>query len=219
MLAFLPAIAFAVLAPLVSGTIEITSPTGAGWIGNATVQVSWTWNNSDTTSFTIEMGNPTISYGLLAQGPIAILSNVQTEDNSVAVALPSLPAGNDYYIAFVGVSDVNTVYARSPSFPLRANPTSSSVPTSSVGASTRPPNNGTKTTALAKTSTGINGNITGTTTSTDTGTITTPTSSFTSLVISTLTTTTSTTKKGDATRMEAAWYIGVVGAFLGAIFA
>lgn len=40
MLALLPAVAVAVLAPLVSG-IKIVQPTSAGWLGNSTVELSW----------------------------------------------------------------------------------------------------------------------------------------------------------------------------------
>lgn len=221
MLAFFPAVAVAALVPLASA-LTIIEPNSGGWTGNTTVQIRWSYTQDDP-NFSIELGNPKIQSGILAQGPIAIANNVNPNIGSIPLDLPVLPPGDNYFVAFVAVNDVNTVYANSSSFTIRDNPTSSTAPLSTftrTGAvSTTTKTNTTRTSTT--TSSHTNGTHTGT--STTSGTTTPTSSSITTLVITTATTTaTSSTRSGGAVpaaHMEAAWYVGAVGAFLGAIFA
>lgn len=63
---------------------------------------------------------------------IAVANNIIPNTQSFVFELPVLPPGSNYFIAFVAIDNVNNVYANSSSFPIAANPTSSSVPLSSV---------------------------------------------------------------------------------------
>jgi len=220
MLAFIPVAVLAALAPVASA-LTITSPTSGGWTGNSSVLISWTYTQDDP-SFSVELGNPKIQSGLLAQGPIAVANNIAANTQSFTFELPVLPPGDNYFVAFVAIDNVNNVYANSSSFPIRANPTSSTVALSSVKTSAA----GTKTSSshLAST-TGRNSTVS----STSTGSLTTNTitsssgsSTFTVLSITPLnpsTTASTTSTKGAASRIEAAWYVGFATAFLGAFLA
>lgn len=129
----LAAIFFAALPLLAQATLQVTQPTGAGWIGNTSVTVSWTWAETDP-SFTIELANPTIQSGLLAQGPIAVANNVVPNTNSKTFELPVLPPGSNYQIMLVAVGDINTVYASSPAFDISSNPSSTTLTGSNTAA-------------------------------------------------------------------------------------
>ncbi|KAF8323753.1 hypothetical protein DL93DRAFT_2069736 [Clavulina sp. PMI_390] len=211
MLAFASALALAAVAPFASA-LTITSPNSAGWVGNSSVLVSWDWSQDDP-NFSVELGNTVIQSGLLAQGPIAVANNIAPSTSSFTFELPVLPAGPHYFLAFVAVDNVGMVYANSSLFSISSNPTSSTVPLSATSGTA---------TAGSKT-TSVKASTTGTTNGTSTATsLTSPTStsSYTQLVISTLTTsTTTTTSKSGAGRVEAAWYLGMVGAALGAFLA
>jgi hypothetical protein len=69
---------------------------------------------------------------------IAVANNVNPNVNSLSFELPVLPPGNNYFIAFVAVDNVNQVYANSSSFPISDNPTSSTVPLSTLKTTTSP---------------------------------------------------------------------------------
>lgn len=221
MVAFFSALtAAALVAAPIASALTITSPSSGGWEGNTTVLVSWTWNQDDPT-FSIELGNPEIHEGLLAQGPIAVANNIQPNIESFSFQLPVVFPGDQYWLAFVAIDNVNSVYANTSYFPIRSNPKSSTFPISSQTSTAA----GTKQSSTSHTSTGVNSTVStpvnGTQTSTVLVTSTTgPSSSFTTLAVTTLSTSaTATSTSGAATRMEAAWYVGVVTAMLGAVFA
>ncbi|KAF8341644.1 uncharacterized protein EI90DRAFT_3285699 [Cantharellus anzutake] len=180
MIAFICSFLVAFLPLLASATLTITRPTADGWKGNTTVTVAWNFNATDST-FSIELGNPNIHSGLLAQGPIAVQNNVQPNLGSVSFELPDLPPGNGYFVQFVNVANVNQVYATSVSFPITDNPiTTTTTSTTSSRFST------------------IGSNVTS---GSPTGTASSTSISQTSLVLSSTTTAssaTSTTKSGGA---------------------
>jgi len=216
MLASLLAVAVATLAPFVSATLVITKPTSAGWPGNTTVQIAWTFGQDDP-NFSIELNNDNIKTGLLSQGPLAVGNNIVPNTQVFNFGLPTVPPADDYYITFVAIDNINTVYAKSGKFPITDNPQSSSIPVSTptntpsttTGRSTTVTRNSTTTTTPSTSTKAHNSTITSTSSS-----------EFTSLSITTNSpSSTTTTKSGGATRMEVAWYVGAVGAFLGAIFA
>jgi len=221
MLAFIPVAVLAALAPVASA-LTITSPTSGGWTGNSSVLISWTYTQDDP-SFSVELGNPKIQSGLLAQGPIAVANNIAANTQSFTFELPVLPPGDNYFVAFVAIDNVNNVYANSSSFPIRANPTSSTVALSSVKTSAA----GTKTSSSHLASTtgtaGTNSTVSSTgSLSTNTITSSSGSSTFTVLSITPLnpsTTASTTSTKGAASRIEAAWYVGFATAFLGAFLA
>jgi len=176
---------FVAALPLLASAITITQPTSGGWIGNSTVTLAWTWTVNDV-PFTVELGNPDIQYGLLAQGPIAVLNNINPNVNSVNFELPVLPPGTNYFVSFVDPSDINTVYASVSHFPIISNPTSSSVSlpssaglsttTRSIASATR---NSTSTPSSRASSSAAN------TTSHSSSTVPTTTQNVTTLIIST----------------------------------
>ncbi|KAF9513262.1 hypothetical protein BS47DRAFT_1344510 [Hydnum rufescens UP504] len=124
--------------PLAASALQVITP--SGWKGNTTVTLGWTWDSSDP-PFSIELGNPNIHDGLLAQGPIAISNNVQPNTNNISFELPELPPGTGYFISLVAISDISTVYSTSASFNIASNPlttttTSFSTPRTSNAVST-----------------------------------------------------------------------------------
>ncbi|KAF9511060.1 hypothetical protein BS47DRAFT_1347220, partial [Hydnum rufescens UP504] len=186
--------------PLFASAITITQPTSAGWVGNSSVTVAWTWTVQDL-PFTVELGNPQIQSGLLAQGPIAVLNNISPNQGSANFELPVLPPGTDYFIQFVNPNDINTVYASISPFPIISNPTSSSVSLpSTAGVSTTTRSSTIRTSSVR--------NSTSTTSSSTTTTTT--TQPITTLVISSLNPTSSSTTTS-ATRQSSALPITTVG--------
>ncbi|KAF8330871.1 uncharacterized protein EI90DRAFT_3288816 [Cantharellus anzutake] len=217
-------VALAALLPaLVSATLEVTQPTGAGWVGNTTVLISWIWNATDP-NFSCELGNDGIRTGPLKSGPIAIANNVVPNTGSLSVQLPVVPPGNNYWIKLVKVDNINTVYAQSPLFAITNNPTSSSVTSTSTGSVS-----GSRTSTILSTTLKTNSSSTESSTSSSlhsTSTGTSSSESITSLQISTLstsTTPTSTRKSAATPRMDialgwnAASLAALGGAMLGAV--
>ena len=75
-----------------ASALHITAPTSKGVKGNTTVTISWTTDAGDPTLFSMELVNPTVG-GLLAQGPIAIATNIKPEVGSISINFPVVPPG------------------------------------------------------------------------------------------------------------------------------
>jgi len=121
--------------PLAASALQVITPTD--WKGNSTVSIAWTWVTTDP-PFSVELGNPDIHDGLLAQGPIAVANNLQPNQNKVAFQLPELPPGANYFIRFVDIADINTVYSTSDPFNIASNPVTTTSFSSTTRASTAP---------------------------------------------------------------------------------
>jgi hypothetical protein len=98
------------------------NPTSAGQ-----VTISWTSESSDNL-FTIELHHPSF------RADFAIANNVNPDEGSKTLLLPSVPVQDGYTLRAVNVTDINQVFSESPSFSIGAN-TATVGPSSSSGSS------------------------------------------------------------------------------------
>jgi len=130
-------IILAVLAvlPLIRA-LSITTPNAAQpWIGNSTVQITWTSIAGDPATFSIELSRPNQNLGPY-NGALAVASPVvPTTDGQITFELPQVPPGAGYLLQFVNISNINIVYASSQSFSVTENDTVSSTSTTMSSAS------------------------------------------------------------------------------------
>ncbi|KAJ7681084.1 hypothetical protein DFH06DRAFT_1465097 [Mycena polygramma] len=85
-----------------------TNPTSGG-----TMTITWSRTSSDPV-FSIELNHPSFN------AAFAIANNVDPADTNVTVAIPPVPAEDNYTLTFVNVTDINDVFATSGSFSIGA---------------------------------------------------------------------------------------------------
>ncbi|KAJ7459247.1 hypothetical protein FB451DRAFT_1046205, partial [Mycena latifolia] len=90
------------------------------------ITITWSSTSSDPV-FSIELTHPSFN------NDFGIANNVNPSTNSLTIGLPSVPAEDGYTLEFVNITDINQVYATSPSFSIGAE-VSSSASTASGGA-------------------------------------------------------------------------------------
>ncbi|KAJ7486893.1 hypothetical protein FB451DRAFT_774842 [Mycena latifolia] len=109
----------------------------------STTTITWTSTSTDPT-FSIELTHPSFNQA------IAIANNVDPLNNQVTVTLPIVPAGDQYTLEAVNITNINQVFSTSADFSIAAAPSpspsaSTASPTSSPavsgvsGASVPPP--------------------------------------------------------------------------------
>ncbi|KAJ7913543.1 hypothetical protein B0H13DRAFT_2004752 [Mycena leptocephala] len=103
----------ALAAPLASA-LAITSVTGNA-VSEGSLTISWTTSTSDPAgTFSIELNHPSFNNAL------AIGNNVDASSLSDTVALPNVPADSGYWITFVDISNINSIFAQSQTFSIGA---------------------------------------------------------------------------------------------------
>src|ERR1700735_138166 len=61
---------------------------------------------------------------------LAVGNNIVPNTQVFTFGLPTIPPADDYYLTFVAVDNINTVYAKSGLVPITDKPQSSSIPVS-----------------------------------------------------------------------------------------
>ncbi|KAJ7681080.1 hypothetical protein DFH06DRAFT_1315810 [Mycena polygramma] len=103
-----------------------TNPTSGG-----TTSITWSSTSTDPV-FSIELNHPSFN------SAFAIANNVNPADNNATIVIPPVPAEDNYTLTFVNVTNINDVFATSPSFSIGAATSASASATGSasgVGAS------------------------------------------------------------------------------------
>ncbi|KAJ6476468.1 hypothetical protein C8R47DRAFT_1141531 [Mycena vitilis] len=103
-----------------------TTPTSGG-----TTSITWSSTSTDPV-FSIELNHPSFN------SAFAIANNVNPADNNATVVIPPVPAEDNYTLTFVNVTNIDDVFATSPSFSIAAATSASASVTGSasgVGAS------------------------------------------------------------------------------------
>ncbi|KZW02197.1 hypothetical protein EXIGLDRAFT_482355 [Exidia glandulosa HHB12029] len=114
----------AILALILATTLvnALTLNTPSSLTASTNNTVSWTAADGDPSSFSLELLQPQ-----LLNGPLGIVPTVNTSDGSVTFILPEVPAGSDYTIEAVGVSNITNVLDTSDSFAISAAPSPTTV--------------------------------------------------------------------------------------------
>ncbi|KAJ7617511.1 hypothetical protein DFH06DRAFT_103419 [Mycena polygramma] len=99
----------ALAAPFASA-LQITSVTGNA-VSEGSLTITWTTSTSDPAgTFSVELLHASFN------DQLALANNVDASQLSLTVALNNIPVGDGYTIAFVDISDVNTVFTQSEDF-------------------------------------------------------------------------------------------------------
>ncbi|KAJ7081020.1 hypothetical protein C8R44DRAFT_823929 [Mycena epipterygia] len=90
--------------------------------------ITWTSTSTDPT-FSLELFHPSFNQA------IAIANNVDPSLNQITVELPLVPAGDQYTLEAVNITNINQVFSNSSDFSIAAAP-STAIPSSTAGVST-----------------------------------------------------------------------------------
>jgi len=111
--------------PLVSA-ITFETPTNFTSGGPATI--NWTPDSSDPDVFSLELVNPSF------HNSFAIGNNIRTAAGTVNVNLPIVPAGDNYQLKAVQISNIDNVFGTSSQFTIAPTVTTTSSPASTASA-------------------------------------------------------------------------------------
>ncbi|KAJ6504671.1 hypothetical protein C8R47DRAFT_154080 [Mycena vitilis] len=99
----------ALAAPFASA-LQITSVTGNA-VSEGSLTIQWSTSTSDpSNTFSVELIHASFN------AELALANNVDSSSLSLTVELNNIPVGDGYTIAFVDISDVNTVFTQSEDF-------------------------------------------------------------------------------------------------------
>ncbi|KAJ6476463.1 hypothetical protein C8R47DRAFT_1220304 [Mycena vitilis] len=110
---------FGAASALALGINTPTNPTSGG-----TMTIIWSRTSLDPV-FSIELNHPSFN------AAFAVANNVDPAATNVTVAIPPVPAEDNYTLTFVNVTDINDVFATSGSFSIGAATSASPSATSS----------------------------------------------------------------------------------------
>ncbi|KAI6138461.1 hypothetical protein BKA82DRAFT_3137601 [Pisolithus tinctorius] len=124
---FAQILAVAVALPFVSA-LSLDALTNA--VTGGVVTLNWQTESSDPSYFSVLLANP------IFHDTFAIANNVGSALTTLTLELPQVPVGTSYQLQGINVSDVNDVYATSPSFSIGPAPSSNTTTTTTTTTTT-----------------------------------------------------------------------------------